>query len=185
MKSKCEWNAFYASNSNPYGTEPSKFLKEFLPYLNKGKVIDAACGTGRNAAYLAENGFNVSALDFSEMALEKANKDNSNIEYKKQDLDFYLSPIMSFDSAICIDYRANQRLLDDLKKGLQIGGTLLLEAYTYEHLKKFSPNDMTIDECYKPFELARLLKAWNLLYYDERQIGETYKVRAIVKKPSF
>lgn len=187
MKSKCEWNQYYSKNQYPYGMEPSKYLKELLPYLNKGNTLEVACGTGRNAIYLAKNGFKVTAIDFSELAIEQAVAQSKDleIEYKRTDLDFYLTSIMSLDAVVCVDYKCSQRLLDDLKKGLQIGGTLYIEAFTYEHLKKYNPVDMTVDDCYKAFELAKLVKAWNILYYDERQFENEYKVKAVLKKPSY
>lgn len=187
MKSKCEWNAFYSKNPYPYGSEPSDHLKELVPYLNKGVTLEIACGTGRNSIYLAKNGFKVTAIDFSEIAIEQAMAQSKEleIEYKKMDLDFFLSHIMSLDTVICVDYKCSQRLLDDLKKGLQIGGTLYIEAFTYEHLKKYNPVDMTVDNCYKTFELAKLVKSWNVLYYDERQETNACKVKALLKKPSF
>jgi len=42
-----------------------------------------------------------------------------------------------------------------------------------------------IEECYKPFELCRLLKDWNLLFYDERAKGNEFKVHALAVKPSY
>jgi len=187
MKSKCEWNEFYSKNENTIVQEPSVFIKDLYVHLNKGLTIDLACGIGANSVFLAENGFKVKALDFSQKAIEIAkNKAKAlDIEYIVQDLDFYLSPIMSFDNAIAIDYKCSSRLLDDIKKGLKIGGTFYIETYTYEHLKKYNPAYLTVDDCYKAFELAKLLKNWNILYYDEIQIEGACKVKAIVKKPSF
>jgi tellurite methyltransferase len=187
MKSKCEWNQFYANNQSNYDFEPSVFLQKMYIYLNKGITLDLACGTGRNAIFLAKNNFKVKGIDFSENAINIA-KDLSkdlDIEYQLQDLDFYLSSIMSLDSAVAIDYKCSQRLLEDIKKGLKIGGTLYVENYTYEHLKKFNPDNLTVDNCYKAFELAKLLKNWNILYYDEIQSEKVCKVKALVKKPSF
>ncbi|MEI6079846.1 MAG: hypothetical protein WCQ53_04330, partial [bacterium] len=76
-------------------------------------------------------------------------------------------------------------ILDELRKGLVIGGTLLLECFTVNHVKNNPNSPIEVEDCYKPFELSRLLKDWNLLYYDERIINGEYKTRAITIKPGF
>lgn len=52
---------------------PSEFLVEFEGRLPRdGRVLDLACGRGRNAVWLARRGFRVDAVDFSSIALAKA-----------------------------------------------------------------------------------------------------------------
>jgi ubiquinone/menaquinone biosynthesis C-methylase UbiE len=52
---------------------PSRNMEEFVPYLNKGdKILDAGCGSGRDAIYLAQQGFEVWGIDISEVAIERA-----------------------------------------------------------------------------------------------------------------
>ena len=57
-----------------YGKEPTAFLKEKLPLLTKGKALVLAMGEGRNAVYLAENGFEVTGVDISEVGIEKCER---------------------------------------------------------------------------------------------------------------
>ncbi|MFH1223386.1 MAG: hypothetical protein V1647_03475, partial [Pseudomonadota bacterium] len=145
---------------------------------------------GRNSFLLSDNGFSVEAFDFSDVAISKASTRSSaegkSIEFKTQALDFYLGPIQKYDTAVIVDYKCSSRLIDEIKKGLVVGGTLLIEAYTYNHLKNSPKTDMETDECYKPFELSGILsRGWNLLYYDERIMNGEYKVKAIVMKPSY
>ena len=52
---------------------PSQFLVEYEARLpGAGRVLDLACGRGRNAVWLARRGFRVDAVDFSSIALAKA-----------------------------------------------------------------------------------------------------------------
>jgi tellurite methyltransferase len=152
-------------------------------------VLEIACGAGRNSIYLAGKGFTVDANDFSDVAIGKAqNKsktEEKEVDFKTQGLDFFLIPIQKYDSVVVIDYKCSGRLLDEIKKGLTVGGAILLEGYTYNHLKHNTGTEIEIEECYKPFELCRMLKDWNLLFYDERASGKEFKVRALAIKPSY
>lgn len=54
--------------------EPSSFVRLFVEYLkkknvNQGKAIDIGCGKGRNAIYLAREGYEVYAIDYIESAV--------------------------------------------------------------------------------------------------------------------
>ncbi|MEI6080781.1 MAG: methyltransferase domain-containing protein, partial [bacterium] len=73
MKDKAFWNNFY-SDENSQIPQTSNFLKQSLNFLRKGKALDIACGTGWNSFYLADNGFNVEAIDFSDAAIVQATK---------------------------------------------------------------------------------------------------------------
>jgi tellurite methyltransferase len=187
MKNKEFWNNYYQS---PEGANirSSESLRELLPCLKKGKVLDVACGTGWNSLLLAENGFEVEGLDFSEIAVQKvqqAFRDKGFTgEFKTAGLDFYLAPLQRYDSIVIVDIRPHNRLLDEFKKGLVIGGTLYMENYTYNFLKKNPSSIIDTEDCYKPFELGNLLKGWNILYYDERDRDKD-KVRAVLQKPGY
>ena len=65
------WNARYASRPNR--SEPADSLIELAPLLRPprpgARALDLACGTGRNALFLAELGYDVDAWDISDLAL--------------------------------------------------------------------------------------------------------------------
>lgn len=66
------WNGRYAAGEYGERRWPSDFLKESLDRLPRGRALDLACGLGRNARFLAENGWQVDAVDVSDVALRKA-----------------------------------------------------------------------------------------------------------------
>lgn len=77
------WDERYASIEHPWGSAPPGALMSRYTALCPGRAIDLACGSGRNARYLAESGWEVEAVDFSPVAIELAGgADNSeNISY--------------------------------------------------------------------------------------------------------
>lgn len=53
-----------------WGLEPGKFVKSVLKQISSGKVLDLGAGEGKNAIYLAELGFNVTAVEVSSYAID-------------------------------------------------------------------------------------------------------------------
>lgn len=70
------WNEDYASGEPlPWDTgEPDPLLVEIVEsrVVTPGRALEVGCGTGTNAIYLAEKGFDVLGLDVSDVAIEKA-----------------------------------------------------------------------------------------------------------------
>jgi SAM-dependent methyltransferase len=66
------WDERYAEPGYAYGTAPNDFLVSVMPQLRVGRALCLCEGEGRNAIYLAQHGFTATALDFSPVALGKA-----------------------------------------------------------------------------------------------------------------
>ena len=67
-----DWNDRYARKELLWTAEPNRAFAAEVHDLEPGRALDVACGEGRNAVWLAERGWQVTAVDFSEVALEKA-----------------------------------------------------------------------------------------------------------------
>ena len=66
------WDKRYDTEEYIYGTEPNDFLKANYATLPKPKILSLAEGEGRNAVFLAKQGFKVTAVDSSSIGLAKA-----------------------------------------------------------------------------------------------------------------
>jgi 2-polyprenyl-3-methyl-5-hydroxy-6-metoxy-1,4-benzoquinol methylase len=67
------WNERYRSKERAgedLQTEPTKLVVKAAQNLSPGKALDLACGTGRNAIWLAREGWDVTAVDGARAALE-------------------------------------------------------------------------------------------------------------------
>lgn len=67
-----DWNARYAQKELVWSAEPNRLFAAEVGGLPAGRALDLACGEGRNAVWLAEHGWRVTGVDFSDVALAKA-----------------------------------------------------------------------------------------------------------------
>jgi SAM-dependent methyltransferase len=65
------WDERYAAADLVWSATPNQFVAAELTGLRCGRALDVACGEGRNALWLAEHGWQVTAVDFSQVALDK------------------------------------------------------------------------------------------------------------------
>jgi SAM-dependent methyltransferase len=130
-----KWDARYRDGAYENRTHPTALLREWLPRLARGRALDVACGAGRNALFLAANGFAVTALDISSVALERGRRAAAerglDIEWLCADLDedpAAALPAGGFDLIVWVRY-VHRSLLPCLVERLNEGGTLLCEQH--------------------------------------------------------
>ena len=115
---------------------PSSFLVENIGILPKGRVLDVATGRGRNAVYLAQQGFEVDGIDISREALDAAGalavESGVSVTFRLMDLENDASlPQEAYDVIICFNY-LYRPLIPQLKRSLRPGGMLVYETYIVE-----------------------------------------------------
>lgn len=190
IDSKEWWEQRYnVKTSYLYSKEPSPFVADHIKLLKKGDTLDLAMGEGRNAVYLAKHGFNVTGIDFSPTACDRAKalayENNVNIEIKNQSLDFFLIPLMKYDTIIVSNFHPHQSIMKNLVRGLTVGGTLLIEGYTKDqitHGKGFKPE---FKECFGSNEVLKELSQLKVIVYNERQMNDgEYRVQCVGVKTS-
>ncbi len=70
---RATWDERYAARDCVWGSGPNRFVAEALGgSVAGGRALDLACGEGRNAIWLAEQGWKVTGVDFSRVAVERA-----------------------------------------------------------------------------------------------------------------
>lgn len=137
------WDKRYQGDDYVYGTAPNDFLKSQVAELPRGKVLCLAEGEGRNAVFLAQRGFDVTAVDLSPVGLAKARRlaeqQGVGISTIVADLsDFQITP-EAWDGIISIFAHmpppARRHIHREVVNGLRPRGVLVLEAYRPEQLK--------------------------------------------------
>ena len=98
-----EWNDRYAAVENLWAAKPNRFLVAEVSELEPGRALDFACGEGQNAIWLASLGWDVTGVDFSEVAIEqaraRAERDGVRVGFVCADLLEYQSDPGAFASS--------------------------------------------------------------------------------------
>ena len=89
---KKRWEQRYNEDNVPW--DLGKPYKQLVDYVNENcpsRALDVGCGTGTDAIYLAQNGFNVSAIDISGEAVRIA---ETKAQKAKVSIDFRVSNVL-------------------------------------------------------------------------------------------
>ncbi len=130
-----KWDARYAEGAYAGLTHPGEYLVASVAGIERGPALDLACGAGRNARYLAANGFDVDAIDISSVGLDRAraraDEEGVMVNWIEQDLLAEPSlPRSDYQLIILFRFVAPE-LLSSLPAYLRPGGYLVVE----EHLQ--------------------------------------------------
>ena len=137
------WDEKFASSEFFYGTEANVFLVRQAQKLKlNSKILCLAEGEGRNAVYLAEQGHDVSALDYSRAGIEKTQKlaaqRQVTVTTILQDLAEWQPDANSADAIVAIFMHLpsplRQQVLTNIVKALRPGGLFIGEFYRPEQL---------------------------------------------------
>jgi len=137
------WDERYSAEEYAYGKTPNQFLEDNYDVIPKGKVLCLAEGEGRNAVFLAKQGYSVTAVDASQVGLQKAEKlaeeHGVSIELVHADLTDFDMGENRWDGIVSIFFPLPSALRKELHKkvvaGLKPGGVFLVEAYTPDQLR--------------------------------------------------
>jgi cyclopropane fatty-acyl-phospholipid synthase-like methyltransferase len=139
------WEARFAGPEYHFGTEPNAFLKSKAGLLRRGqKALSIADGEGRNGDFLAEQGLDVTTMDFSPNAITKAlalaNQRGVTIRAEHGDLETWRWPAGEFDVVVAIFFQfcappVRAKTFENIKRALKPGGLLLMEGYTPKQLE--------------------------------------------------
>jgi cyclopropane fatty-acyl-phospholipid synthase-like methyltransferase len=137
------WETRFSAPGYLFGKQPNTFLKSQAHRLRKGATaLSVADGEGRNGVWLAEQGLDVLAIDFSPTALAKARalaqERGVKLRTEVADLATWHWPKAAFDliAAIFIHFSGAERdaFFANLKAALKPGGLLLMQSYRPEQL---------------------------------------------------
>ena len=152
------WNDVWSEPGGPY-PEADQFLKDNVRGFTPGKALDIGCGVGANAIWLAEQGWQVTGVDFSEAAIERA---KSMASIRGVEVEFVVADAASHQprgeyQLITMFYlhlppEDRAKLLESISRGLSAGGALLFvghdrsappSGWSQEHLATLTiPDDI-------------------------------------------
>lgn len=129
------WNEMWADMED-CGSGSDEILAQQIERLTPGRALDIGCGTGGNAVWLAKQGWQVTAADYSAVAIEKgkrlAGEQGVNVQFVVADASTY-QPQGQYDLITCfyIQLFPRQRasMLAEISKALAPGATLLFVSH--------------------------------------------------------
>ncbi|WP_255151069.1 class I SAM-dependent methyltransferase [Halorarius halobius] len=128
------WDERFASGSYPTDPDPSPVLDRYVDAFPDGRALDVATGTGRNAVFLAERGYEVDGLDQSREGLRIARENarergvGGRFNPVQADVDTYEFPEAEYAVVTVSFYRPMDRL-PDITAALEPGGVLFVQHH--------------------------------------------------------
>jgi SAM-dependent methyltransferase len=133
------WDQRYADADLVWSGTPNQFVATELGELPPGRAVDLAAGEGRNAIWLARRGWDVTAVDFSQVGLDKgrALADDTPVTWVCADATTWTAE-SAYDLALMayLQLPADQRrsAVRHAFAGLRVGGTLFVIAHDSTNL---------------------------------------------------
>jgi len=176
------WDKKFGEKGFALGKGPNPFLKRHIAFLPRGKALDIATGEGRNAIFLAQHGFDVDAVDISNVGLERTRKLAKEVRVKVRtlhaDLDTCQIKEGEYD-LITNFYFLKRSLVPKIKRGLKRGGRVVFETYILDHRNLATSGPKQAKYFLKSNELLRLFNRFRILCYREGIFREGGKRKAI------
>ncbi len=178
-----EWEEHYLEPERSELQPPDTLLTENRKLLTGGTALDIAMGSGRNALFLAECGYQVTGIDRAESAVQltqqTAHKRGLTLETITADM---LDVDLGTDRFDLISnfYFLERELIPRIKKSLKPEGLVFFETFTSLGISRDDPRyrKFLID----PNELLKEFRDFFIMYYFERIKGSKAVASMIAKK---
>jgi tellurite methyltransferase len=177
------WDQRYRSKERPsedFDAPPTPLLIETAKQLKPGKALDLACGTGRNALWLAKHGWSVTSVDASPAAIDTlrttASQSGLTVNAQQADLERGEYTIeSSYWDLIAICYYLQRDLFEPAKRGTVPGRVLLAIVHITE------PGEEPTHTRARPGELRSYFDGWEILHYYEGKPSDTAHRRSVAE----
>ncbi|MBV9222612.1 MAG: class I SAM-dependent methyltransferase [Acidobacteriaceae bacterium] len=161
------WNQILTSEHPRFNTKPNAFLVEMAKDRKPGAALDVGMGQGRNAVWLAEQGWKVTGFDPAEKAVALANE---HAKERGVHLTTTVNTMESFDfgeaqwDLIVMSYVGVRGITDEIQKALKPGGILVIEAAHRDATKEHSIGGAVV---FDTAELPSLFPNLRVVRYEE------------------
>jgi tellurite methyltransferase len=175
-----QWNQRYRAGEQLF-KDPSLLVTRFSSELKRGHALDLACGPGRNSLYLAGQGWQVTAVDGSPLAIEilreRAHERSLAIDATVADLEGAEFDVKPHEyQLICDCYYLQRSLIPKMKAGVRPGGIIVAIV----HLADADQPQGTPTRA-RPGELRAFFADWKLLHHYEGPSREACHQRPVAE----
>lgn len=178
-----DWNERYRLRERPaedLDLTPAPLVVDTAAGLAPGKALDLACGAGRNAIWLAEHGWEVTAVDAAQEAIEilrsrakerrlKINTVVANLEHGEFEIE------SSCWDLIAMCYYLQRNLFKEVKRGVKPGGVAISIVHMTEPGEEPGPHRLL------PGQLEQYFSGWEILHRYEGKPNDLAHHRAVAE----
>ncbi len=170
------WDNRYRRRDQLFSGLPNGVLVSEVTDLPPGRALDVGCGEGADALWLTEHGWQVTAIDISPVALERAAARTAGITpvtWTRADLTTTAPPADAFDLVSAqyfpLPHQPEHTALRGLLAAVAPGGTLLVASHNLADLPPDNDHGLDPGQYYHPEDIARLLTDdWTILVNETR-----------------
>lgn len=180
------WNRKYRESPGSWLVHDSFLERAFTEFIrplfpNGGSALDLAGGAGRQAIWLAQQGWEVTIIDISETGLEQARQKagplRSHVHFVVDDLTHFTASQMRFD-VVMVFFFLERKIFPEIVRAIRPGGLLVYKTYTQAALRNGPKN---VSHLLKEGELLQLGRRLQVLDYREA-VGEKATAELVAKK---
>lgn len=165
-----QWNERYGGDELVWTSTPNQFLVSEVVGLPAGRAVDLACGEGRNAVWLAEQGWRVTGVDFSSVGLAKARRFAKlwgvEVSWVESAIQEWTPPPEGFDLVAVLYLQLPQpertAALEVAASAVAPGGTLLVVAHDEDNLTRGYGGPPSADVLYSVADVTSVAEAAGL-----------------------
>lgn len=172
-------------NGNVWGSKPNELLQRIYNQVNAGsEFLDLGCGQGKDALFMLQKGFKITAVDNSPEGIKKIKESIQINNFPPSNIDLFCEDIKNFDvkqekytiinawnSLQFLSKQNALQLIDKIKKTIKGNGYVIISSFTtHDPLAKKIHNR---NRCFfKSHELRNLFSDFNIVFYEEGTIAD-------------
>jgi tellurite methyltransferase len=180
---RLHWDTVYKERADHLPPAPDPLLFQFTPPLREplsATALDLACGLAQNGLWLAAQGYVVSLIDVSRVALTHAQVEASrrnlrNVNFFQLDLDAAELKPESYD-LVCVFRFLSRNLMPQIRAAIKPGGRIIFQTFNTRYLT--SRPDMPTEYLLGIGELAGFFGDWKILHLNEpEQVSQLVAIK--------